>query len=110
MRIPLQCLTRAAAAVTLLVALPAYSHGEAIDEQRVGRLLASNCAACHGTGGRARDAMPRLAGQNKQYIVDQMQQFKTGKRPATIMHQLAKGYTDEQINALAEYFSRQKGN
>jgi len=34
--------------------------------------------------------------------------FKTGKRPATIMHQLAKGYTDEQIDALAAYFSAQK--
>jgi cytochrome c553 len=37
-----------------------------------------------------------------------MRDFKTGVRPATIMHQLAKGYTDEQIEALAAYFSAQK--
>lgn len=37
-----------------------------------------------------------------------MQAFKTGARPATIMHQLAKGYTDEEIAVLAEYFAKQK--
>ena len=52
--------------------------------------------------------MPSLAGQQRTYLVHQLQDFKTGKRPATIMHQLAKGYTDEQIHALATYFSAQK--
>ncbi len=52
--------------------------------------------------------MPNLAGQQKTYIVEQMRAFRDGKRPATIMHQLAKGYTDPQIEAIAEFFSRQK--
>ena len=52
--------------------------------------------------------MPNLAGQQRAYLVQQMQDFKTGKRPATIMHQIAKGYSDEQIDALAAYFSAQK--
>jgi len=52
--------------------------------------------------------MPNLAGQQRAYLAQQMQDFKTGKRPATIMHQLAKGYTDEQIDALAAYFFAQK--
>lgn len=52
--------------------------------------------------------MPSLAGQQKTVIVEQMKAFRDGKRPATIMHQLAKGYTDPQIELIADYFSRQK--
>jgi cytochrome subunit of sulfide dehydrogenase len=72
--------------------------------------LAANCANCHGMQGKALNGMPSLAGQNKDYIVKQMQDFRDGKRPATIMHQLAKGYTDEQIALMADYFSKQKAN
>ncbi|MBA2689307.1 MAG: c-type cytochrome [Burkholderiales bacterium] len=82
--------------------------GHGIEEVRAGRVLAANCAACHGTDGKAQDAMPVLAGKPKQYIVEQMQAFKTGKRPATIMHQIAKGYTDRQIAQMADYFADQK--
>ena len=52
--------------------------------------------------------MPNLAGQQRSYLVQQMQDFRAGKRPATIMHQIARGYTDEQIDALAAYFSEQR--
>jgi cytochrome c553 len=52
--------------------------------------------------------MPSLAGQPKAQIVEQMKAFRDGKRPATIMHQLAKGYTDQQIELVADFFSRQK--
>ena len=69
--------------------------------------LAANCANCHGTNGIAKGAMPSLAGQQKAFIVEQMKAFRDGKRPATIMHQLAKGYTDPQIEAIADHFSRQ---
>jgi len=69
--------------------------------------LAANCANCHGTTGNAKGAMPSLAGQPKAYMVEQMRAFRDGKRAATIMHQLAKGYTDSQIEAIAEHFSRQ---
>lgn len=70
------------------------------------RYLAANCANCHGTLGKSVGSMPSLAGQPAPYISEQMRAFRDGKRPATIMHQLAKGYTDEQIDALAGYFSR----
>ncbi len=75
---------------------------------RAGGFLASNCANCHGTLGTAQGAMPSLAGQPKTFIVEQMRAFRDGKRPATIMHQLAKGYTDQQIEVIAEFYSRQK--
>ena len=72
------------------------------------RLLAANCANCHGTDGRAQNSMPMLAGLPKAYIVEQMQDFKSGKRVATVMHQLSKGYTDVEIDALAGWFAAQK--
>jgi sulfide dehydrogenase cytochrome subunit len=74
------------------------------------RALAATCANCHGTQGRAVDAasVPGLAGMPASYIVDQMKAFKAGTRPATVMHQLAKGYNDAQIEAIAGYFAAQK--
>ena len=73
-----------------------------------GRYLAANCANCHGTSGVSQGAMPSLAGQDANYLAQQMRQFRDGTRPATIMHQLAKGYSDEQIVAIAAHFAAQK--
>jgi cytochrome c553 len=49
-----------------------------------------------------------LAGKPKEELVQKLQDFKAGRKPATIMHQLAKGYTDAQIEAMAAYFAAQK--
>jgi cytochrome c553 len=73
-----------------------------------GRVLASNCANCHGLDGRSAGGMPMLAGYPRDAMVATMQAFRSGQRPATIMHQLSKGYTDEQIALVAEHFSRLK--
>ena len=73
-----------------------------------GRDLATTCSACHGTSGRSASGMPNIAGLDQAYIVKQMNDFKSGTRAATVMHQIAKGYNDEQIAALAVYFSAQK--
>lgn len=53
-------------------------------------------------------AVVSLAGMKQDYISQQMKAFKTGQRPATVMHQLAKGYTDEQIEQIAAYFASQR--
>jgi len=76
---------------------------------RVGA-LAATCANCHGTMGRAVDgaAVPGLAGLPASYIAEQMKAFKAGTRPATVMHQLAKGFNDAQVDQLAAYFAAQK--
>jgi sulfide dehydrogenase cytochrome subunit len=71
------------------------------------RYVAANCANCHGTTGRSSGAMPSIAGLQKPYFVEQMRLFRDGKRPATIMHQISKGYSDQQIEQLADYFARQ---
>ena len=73
------------------------------------RAMAANCAACHGTNGNsAGGAVLGLAGGNKDYFVAQMNAFKEGKREATIMHQISKGYSDAEIASLADFFAAQK--
>ena len=69
---------------------------------------AAGCANCHGTGGVAQPGMVSLAGAPKSELVTKLLDFKAGRRPATIMHQLAKGYTDEQLEQLATYFAALK--
>lgn len=91
-----------ALAIVLASALPAQAQQT--------RYLAANCANCHGTDGASAGGggMPGLAGLSPTYFVEQMRAFRDGKRAATIMHQIAKGYSDEQIVALADYFSKQQ--
>ena len=73
------------------------------------RALAANCAACHGTNGvSAGGAITGLAGADKDYLVAQLKAFKEGKREATLMHQIAKGYSDAEIAAMAGFFAAQK--
>jgi cytochrome subunit of sulfide dehydrogenase len=69
--------------------------------------LAATCANCHGSNGNSVGPMPSLAGLKASYLSEQMRAFRDGKRAATIMHQLAKGYTDPQIDAIASYFAAQ---
>lgn len=94
-------------AALLLAAACAWSTAHAQDAAYV-RGMAATCTHCHGTDGRSVGTVPGLAGGDKANMVQQMKDFKTGKRPGTIMHQLAKGYTDEQIEQIAAYFAAQK--
>ena len=69
--------------------------------------MAANCAACHGTHGKpaSGSAVAGLAGRSAAEIADIMAQFKEGKRNPTVMHQIAKGYTEDEIHSIARYFS-----
>ncbi len=66
---------------------------------------ASSCFACHGTDGYSEGGMASLAGQKKSDLIEKMKDYQSGKRVASIMHQLSKGYSDEQIEAIAGYFA-----
>jgi cytochrome subunit of sulfide dehydrogenase len=98
-------LLAAIASAAVVFTSPASAQGT---DPNLARNLAAACANCHGTNGVSQQGMPNLAGREQAYLVRQMQDFKAGTRPATVMHQLAKGYTDDQIDALAAYFSAQK--
>ncbi len=71
------------------------------------RNLAAQCANCHGTNGKSVTEVASLAGQNAPVIVQKMKDYREGKLPATVMTQLARGYSDEQVALMADYFSRQ---
>jgi cytochrome c553 len=107
-------LTRAIAAALLAVPALASAQAQAPAPTPQQALyvtsLAATCANCHGTNGRTTDgsAVPSLAGMPRDYMIAQMQAFKSGARPATVMHQLAKGYSDAQIQQIAGYFAAQK--
>lgn len=72
------------------------------------RAWAATCAACHGTTGNANTGIPPIAGQDAQRLYTALKEFKEDKRAATVMHQHAKGYTDDELQRLANYFARQK--
>ena len=96
--------TGALAALTLTCAAPLA----AAQDATLGRTLAATCANCHGTDGHARGGSVSLAGMPAADLQNAFAEFKAGKRPATIMHQIAKGYTDEQVRLIAAYFAAQR--
>ncbi|MBL8372159.1 MAG: c-type cytochrome [Burkholderiaceae bacterium] len=90
----------------LTVAAP-YASAQAADALQV-RNWAAACANCHGTNGVAQPGMESLAGQKQEDLAKKMLDFKNGRKPATVMHQLAKGYSDEQIQQISAYFAALK--
>ena len=82
------------------LALPASAQ-----DANLGRNLAATCVTCHGKGSAGTGTLDGMA---KDQLMQTMKDFKSGARPATLMHQLAKGYTDQQVELIGEYFSKQK--
>lgn len=91
----------------LWIALP---HGPALAQDAPGDLdlsvLAQTCANCHGTDGRSPGAIPSLAGRDFDLLSRRLIAFKAGEADdATVMTRHATGYSDEELQALARYFS-----
>ena len=80
--------------------------GRMAQDAHLARNLAATCANCHGTNGNARGDMKPLAGVAAEKILAQIADFKSGAQPATIMHQISKGYTDEQLKLIAALLRR----
>ena len=89
--------------LALLLAFSARAHAQ---DPNAGRALAATCANCHGTNGHAVGGMSALAGRPRAELARTMREFRDG-RPATIMNQLARGFTDAQIEALSAYLASQ---
>ena len=94
-------------AVVCLLATAGAAHAA---DPNLGRNLAATCANCHGTNGKAvpGSGMDALAGMEKEKLLQKLKDFKSGVKPATIMHQISKGYTDEQMDLIAAYYAAQK--
>ena len=89
-------------AVLVCTALPAFAQ-----ESPAARSLAATCTACHGPDGKsAAPEMVPLAGLSRENIASRMRAFRDGVRPSTIMQQITRGYSEQQIDLIADYFSR----
>jgi cytochrome c553 len=69
-------------------------------------LWASSCMACHGTGGQAEGSGLTIGGRPADELYGILVAYKTGQRRGTIMQQHAKGYSDEELQRIAQHFSR----
>jgi sulfide dehydrogenase cytochrome subunit len=77
--------------------------GTAVHAQNANpQLLSMSCAGCHGPGGHSPGAVPSLSGRNAASIAEMMRGFRDGRRPATVMNRIAKGYSDAEIDAVAQ--------
>lgn len=89
----------------LVQSAPEPESGEVVLADRAA-VIAQSCAACHGTEGRLVTAIPPIAGRPEAVLHAQLVAFKKDQMPgATVMPRLAKGFTDEELAALARYFS-----
>lgn len=105
-------LTSARSALWLALALAAPLPGLASSAATSLRVqdvavLAASCANCHGPDGRSTGVIPQLRGLPEAHLLQRLQAFKAGTaKDATVMTRLAKGYDDEQLKALAQWFSK----
>ena len=89
-----------------VLANPAAGGTHALQVQDVA-VLAASCANCHGPDGRSTGGIPTLRGLPEAHLLQRLQAFKAGAaKDATVMTRLAKCYDDEQLKALAQWFSK----
>jgi cytochrome c553 len=73
----------------------------------LGRNLAAICVNCHNTDPRDTSAIEPLVGMSHAKIIKKMHAFRSDEKAATIMNQLAKGFSDAQIETIATYLAKQ---
>ena len=93
-------LALSSATITVLAAEPAANRPSV-------ERMAHACAGCHGTLGHSIPPTPILSGKPEAEFIKTMQEFKSGQRESSIMNRIAKGYTDEDIHAMAKFFKKQ---
>jgi cytochrome c553 len=94
------------ATLALNLFLPAHAKGSI----EAGKAKSTTCAACHGAEGVSTiSSFPKLAGQQRDYLVQALKDYKAGKRKNPIMTEQAKNLSDADMADLAAYFSSQKG-
>lgn len=89
--------------------LSSLSHAESSSATAIdpGMMLSHSCAACHGTQGKSPGAIPSINGKSAEFLFESLKEFQTGVRPSTVMGRHAKGYTEEELRLIAEFFSKQ---
>jgi sulfide dehydrogenase cytochrome subunit len=95
--------TRVSAAVVVVLASIATAF--AAPEPPAG---AASCSGCHPANAGVQSPVPPLIGKNAAEIVTQMQAFRAGQRPATVMNRIAKGFSDAEVQAIAAWYADQR--
>jgi sulfide dehydrogenase cytochrome subunit len=86
----------------LMLNLPAFASDAKV------LMLVDTCVGCHGNDGNSvGPATPSIAGMRESLFIKAMTDMKSGKRPSTVMHVIAKGYTDKEIALMAAFFNKQ---
>ena len=101
--------TTKAAGITIAVAyLFALMSAAAAAAPAVPPPGAAACTGCHAASAKIETRVPRVAGRNPAEIVAAMEAFRSGQKPATVMDRIAKGFTDAEIRAIAEWLGAQR--
>ncbi|MDT8451456.1 MAG: cytochrome C [Gammaproteobacteria bacterium] len=90
-----------------LILLSSFAYADEVRAKEITRavMLSNSCAGCHGTDGKSPGAMPSINGKSAQFISRALIEFREGKREATVMGRHAAGYSDDEIQLIADYFS-----
>ena len=70
-----------------------------------GEMLSNSCSACHGTDGKSPGAIPSIHGKSASFIASSLTEFRAGTRASTVMGRHAMGYSDEEIQHIADHFA-----
>lgn len=106
-RLPAKALAAVGLGLTLFAGVSvADGHGGAMELSN-GSIIGSTCMGCHGFKGMGSGNIPRLAGLPKDVIAGKMLAYKSGAQEGTVMNRIAKGYTEEEIQAVSEFFANQ---
>ncbi|TNC98590.1 MAG: cytochrome C, class I [Stygiobacter sp.] len=71
-------------------------------------VMADACAGCHGTDGHSVGGMPAFSGKKADELKKVLHDYKSGSREATVMDRIAKAYSVEQLDAIADYYASRK--
>jgi sulfide dehydrogenase cytochrome subunit len=71
-------------------------------------MLSNSCSACHGTDGKSPGAIPGIYGKSAKFLTQALTEFRSGNRQSTVMERHARGYSDQEIKLIADYFASLK--
>ena len=77
-------------------------------DPNLARNLSATCTSCHGTNGKSLGGMESLAGVDKNKLLAKLKEYRSDAKPATIMHQISKGYSEVQLDLIAGWFAAHK--
>lgn len=107
----LTCMLQAPASYAISGGISAEENAKLRSEYPMpsGAMLGDNCSACHGTkGAEFNEAMPPLAGMDKNKFIKLMKAYRANKFPSIVMHDVAHVFSDQEIEAMADFFAKQK--